>query len=81
LEVAAGSADRGYSVSVRKVLCWAAGVAATLYLGFLGVLFFSQGSIIYPGATRHQSEIGRDSVMIIFHCHGQLYFTQRAVSR
>jgi pimeloyl-ACP methyl ester carboxylesterase len=28
-------------------------VAATLYLGYLALLFFSQGSIIYPGATDH----------------------------
>jgi pimeloyl-ACP methyl ester carboxylesterase len=40
-------------MSVRKILSWGTGVAATLYLGFLALLFFSQGSIIYPGAKNH----------------------------
>jgi pimeloyl-ACP methyl ester carboxylesterase len=40
-------------VSTRRILGWAAGVSATLYLGFLALLFFSQGSIIYPGAKNH----------------------------
>jgi pimeloyl-ACP methyl ester carboxylesterase len=40
-------------VRVRKVLIWGTGVAAILYLGFLALLFFAQGSIIYPGAKNH----------------------------
>jgi pimeloyl-ACP methyl ester carboxylesterase len=40
-------------MSVRKILSWGAGVAVTLYVGFLALLFFSQSSIIYPGAKNH----------------------------
>jgi pimeloyl-ACP methyl ester carboxylesterase len=40
-------------VSVKKVLISGAGVAATLYLGYLALLFFAQSSIIYPGAKNH----------------------------
>ena len=37
----------------RKVLAFTAAAAGLLYLGFLCALFYSQGSIIYPG-TRNQ---------------------------
>lgn len=37
-------------MTLRKIFAFAALTAATLYLGFLGLLYFSQGSIIYPGA-------------------------------
>jgi fermentation-respiration switch protein FrsA (DUF1100 family) len=38
---------------LRKILAWFLGAAAILYLGFLVLLYFSQGSIIYPGAKNH----------------------------
>jgi uncharacterized protein len=40
-------------VRFTRILSWAAGVAAALYLGFVAFLFFVQGSIIYPGTKNH----------------------------
>jgi pimeloyl-ACP methyl ester carboxylesterase len=34
----------------RRILLFTGAVAFVLYLGFLGVLYFSQGAILYPGA-------------------------------
>jgi uncharacterized protein len=42
--------EPGLPVRFQKVLGWGSGGAAILYLGFLAVLFFAQGAIIYPGA-------------------------------
>lgn len=37
-------------MSLRKILALTLAVAVLLYMGFLGLLYFSQSSIIYPGA-------------------------------
>jgi fermentation-respiration switch protein FrsA (DUF1100 family) len=38
---------------LRKILRLVLGIAVFLYAGFLGLLYFSQSSIIYPGAKNH----------------------------
>jgi pimeloyl-ACP methyl ester carboxylesterase len=35
----------------RRILLFAGAVALLLYLGFLGVLYFSQGAMLYPGTN------------------------------
>jgi uncharacterized protein len=38
---------------LRKILALILGAAVLLYMGFLGLLYFSQSSIIYPGVKNH----------------------------
>jgi len=44
-------------MTLRKILVLAASAAGVLYAGFLCLLYFSQGSIIYPGAKNRVDTI------------------------